>query len=233
MNFFFFFPIIVCWNPFRLLSHQKCDLDDFYIINDITFPHHRNRKACYENNFKIFSGMALLSGWEDENENDTILTPRSIVREKEKIKISFININLTSIIIYHFASPMSCSLCQSRGRNPWCKINISFNASSCLYASPDLLVSVEKLTRTFVFFEGRWWKKFELIQTMWRQQQQLCHLWKFRFEDKGYGERINKMKVMTLKRKLWTKFSQFSSKLDVVFVVKLLLFLKKTLILSV
>jgi hypothetical protein len=72
--------------------------------------------------------------------------------KKGKIKISFININLTSIIIYHFASPMSCSLCQSRGRNSWCKINISFIASSCLHALLSFkssCLSWGKLTKGF------------------------------------------------------------------------------------
>lgn len=81
--------------PFRLLSQQKFDPT---ISVSLTVSHFRinNRKACCENNFKN-----LFPGWHFKGRVN--VTPRE--RDERKIKISFININITSIIIYHFVRP--------------------------------------------------------------------------------------------------------------------------------
>lgn len=126
----------VC-SPSSFVSTLELSSDYCHITNStpkisvsLMISHFRinNWKACCENNLGKSFSFFFPDGtsWCERKIRCWPLSQKT-----GKIKISFININFASIIIYHFVSPMSCSLCQSRGRrNAWCKINISCIASA-------------------------------------------------------------------------------------------------------
>jgi hypothetical protein len=187
-HFPFLFNFRICFNsksPYGLLSHQKCDPDDFCIIRIIRFPHQQSLGMLWKQfqKKKSFAGWHFWGGHKKKREKMIRrLTHHDRKRKRKKIKFSFININLASIIIYHFASPMSCSLCQSRGRNSWCKINISFIASSCLHAPMWSSVSVESWRKALGVMEEIWINSNVLITAegsklvyfmIWKHQ----HVW--------------------------------------------------------